>query len=122
MKAFDRNYVYIRSTELTWTDNSTFKRFAHELPIGARCVPADAVGPQIQVADTTFNYFTSCSPYKSSKVGTSLNDLDAPAMMDAGGSLGLVMTRILHYRYNCDSAYENCADEEQFFLAKGYGL
>jgi hypothetical protein len=122
VKAFDQNYVYIRSTELTWTDNSTFKRFVHDLPIAARCVPTNAAGPQIQVPDTTFQYFASCSSYKSSKIGTSKNDLDAPSLMDAGGNLGQVMTRVLHYRYNCDISYQSCGDEEQFFLAKGYGL
>jgi hypothetical protein len=122
VKAFDQNYVYIRSTELTWTDNSTFKRFVHDLPIAARCVPTNAAGPQIQVPDTTFQYFASCSSYKSSKIGTSKNDLDAPSLMDAGGNLGQVVTRVLHYRYNCDISYQSCGDDEQFFLAKDYGL
>jgi hypothetical protein len=35
-----------------------------------------------------------------------------------GANLGQVTTRVLHYRYNCNSAYQSCADEEQFFLAK----
>jgi hypothetical protein len=122
VKAFDQQYVYIRSTELTWTDNTTFKRFVHDLPIAARCVPANASGPEIQVADTTFHYFASCSQYKSSKIGTSLNDLDAPVLLDAGGNLGQVTTRVLHYRYNCNSNFQNCGDEEQFFLGKDYGL
>jgi hypothetical protein len=42
--------------------------------------------------------------------------------MDTGGSLGQVSTRVLHYHYNCDSAFQNCTDEEQYFLADGYGL
>ena len=122
VKAFDQNYVYIRSTELVWDDNTTFKRFASDLPIAARCVASDAPGPEIQVADTSFQYFSSCSPYKSSKLGTARNDLDAPVLMDTGGSLGQVATRVLHYHYHCDSAFQNCTDEEQYFLADGYGL
>jgi hypothetical protein len=122
VKAFDSDYIYMRSTELTWTDNTTFKRFVRDLPIAHRCVPANAAGPEIQVPDTTFQYFAGCSAYKSSKIGTSLNDLDAAVSMDAGGNLGQVMTRVLHYRYNCDASYQNCRDEEQFFLAKDYGL
>lgn len=122
VKAFDQNYIYIRSTELIWDDNTTFKRFASDLPIAARCVAADAPGPEIQVPDTTFQYFSSCSPYKSSNLGTALNDLDAPVLMDTGGSLGQLPTRVLHYRYNCDSAFQNCINEEQFFLAYGFGL
>jgi hypothetical protein len=122
VKAFDQNYVYTRSTELIWNDNTTFKRFVHDLPIAARCVGANTAGPEIQVADTTFQYFSSCAPYKSSRLGTARNDLDAPVVMDTGGNIGRVPTRILHYRYNCDVAYQDCVDEEQFFLAMGYGL
>ena len=113
---------YIRSTELVWDDNTTFKRSVKDLPVAARCVAPNAAGPEIQVADTTFQYFSSCSPYKTSNLGTALNDLDAPLLMDTGGNIGQVMTRVLHYRYNCDSAFENCGDEERFFLAAGYGL
>ena len=31
-------------------------------------------------------------------------------------------TRVLHYRYNCDPNFRNCSDEEQFYLANGYGI
>jgi hypothetical protein len=62
VKAFDQNYVYIRSTELVWSDNTTFKRFVNDLPIAARCVPSDGPGPEIEVADTSFQYFSSCNP------------------------------------------------------------
>jgi len=122
VKAFDQNYVYIRSTELTWTDNATFKRFIHDLPIAPRCLAPDAAGPEIQVADTTFQYFSGCSPYKSATLATAVTDLDAPVVMDTGGNLGQQPTRVLHYRYHCDSAYQSCGDEEQFFLSNGCGL
>jgi hypothetical protein len=121
VKSFDQNYVYLRSTELDWNDSTTFKRFVHDLPVAARCVTNNQPGPQIQVPDTSFQYFSSCGPYKSSHLGTSVNDLDAPMSMDTGGNIGRVMTRVLHYRYNCDSAFQNCIDEEQSFLAQGYG-
>ena len=84
------------------------------------CLP-NAPGPEIQVADTSFQYFSSCRPYKSSNLGTAVNDLDAPVLLDTGGNVGQVPTRVLHYRYNCDSAFQNCGNEEQFFLAAGYG-
>jgi hypothetical protein len=122
VKAFDQNYVYMRSTELTWSNNSSFKRFAHDLPIAARCVSAGHPGPTIKVAKTTFNFYQSCSAYQSSNLGTAVNMLDAPVLMDAGGNIGHVWTRVLHYRYDCNSNYQSCADEEQFFLANGYGL
>jgi hypothetical protein len=121
VKAFDQNYIYIRSTELNWDDNTTFKRQVRDLPIAARCVAPESAGPAIQVADTTFQYFSACSPYKSSQVGLSFNSLDAPVVMDTGGNIGNISTRVLHYRYNCDSNYQNCVNEEQSFLGRGYG-
>jgi len=121
VKAFDQNYVYMRSTELVWTDNTTFKRFVSDLPIAARCVAPNSAGPEIEVADTSFQYFSACNPYQSSQLGTAVFDLDAPLLMDTGGNIGQVLTRVLHYRYNCDSAFQNCVNEEQFFLATGYG-
>jgi hypothetical protein len=121
VKTFNRHYVYMRSTELVWTDNTTFKRFEHDLPIAARCVTEGMAGPEIKVANTAYRYYASCEPYKTSQLGTSVNDLDAPALIDAGGNLGQVWTRVLHYHYNCNQDFEQCADEEQFFLANGYG-
>lgn len=118
---FDQSFVYLRSTELVWTDNTTFKRKHQDVPIAARCVPLNAAGPEIQVADTQIDWYAKCTQYQSSFLGTIVNDLDAPAQMDTGGNLGELATRVLHYHYNCDSSFQNCADEEQFFLGQGYG-
>ena len=122
VKSFDEKYIYMRSTELTWKDNTSFKRFEHDLPIAPRCAPEDQPGPQIKVQDTKFVYFSDCRPYKSSSIGTAVNDIDAPQKMDVGGNIGQAWTRVLHYHYNCDKNYQNCRDEEQFYLANGYGL
>ena len=122
VKSFDEQYVYMRSTELMWKDNTSFKRFEQDLPIAERCIVEGEPGPQIRVSNTRFNYFSSCRPYKSSTVGTAVNDLAAPSLMDPGGNIGKLWTRVLHYRYNCDRAFGNCKDEEQFYLGNGYGL
>jgi hypothetical protein len=121
VKAFDGNYVYMRSTELIWTNNTTFKRFVHDLPIAARCVPEGQPGPEIKVQTTSYQYYSSCKSYKESNVGTAVNDLDAPALMDTGGNIGQVWTRVFHYHYNCNQDFQQCTDEEQFFVANGYG-
>lgn len=122
VKSFDEKYVYMRSTELEWKDNSSFKRFEHDLPIAHRCVEEGKTGQEIKVSDTKFDYLSSCRRYKSSSVGTAVNNLDAPVLMDAGGNIGKLWTRILHYHYNCDKGFKNCKDEEQFYLGNGYGL
>lgn len=121
VKAFDEKYVYMRSTELVWKDNTTFKRFAHDLPIASRCVAEGEPGVEIKVPDTYYRYYSSCNPYKQGHLGTAVNDLDAPVMMNAGGSLGQVWTRVFHYHYNCNTDFQGCTDEEQFYLASGYG-
>jgi hypothetical protein len=112
----------MRSTELMWKDNTSFKRFERDLPIAARCVPEGEAGPEIKVSDTRFVYYSYCRSYKSSTLGTAVNDLDAPQQMDIGGNIGAAWTRVLHYHYNCDKNYQNCRDEEQFYLANGYDL
>jgi hypothetical protein len=121
VKAFNKNYIFMRSTELIWTNNTTFKRFVNDLRISARCVTEGEAGPDIEVRDTHFQYYSSCESYKESELGTSVNSLDAPVLMDTGGNIGQVWTRVLHYRYNCNSDFQQCADEEQFYLANGYG-
>jgi hypothetical protein len=122
VKSFDEKYIYMRSTELEWKDNTTFKRFDQDLPIAARCVGEGEAGPELRISNTRFQYFASCRPYKSSNVGSAVNDLDAPVLTDVGGDLGKLWTRVLHYHYNCDKQFQNCKDEEQFYLGNGYGL
>jgi hypothetical protein len=121
VKAFTPGYVYMRSTELVWTNNTTFKRFERDLPIAVRCVTSSEPGPEIRALDTSFQYYSSCKPYKESNLGTAVNNLDAPVLMDTGGNIGQVWTRVFHYQYNCNQDFEQCTDEEQFFLANGYG-
>lgn len=122
VKSFDEKYIYMRATELEWKDNTTFKRFNHDLPIAARCVEEGKAGPELKIANTRFQYFASCRPYKSSDVGSAVNDLDAPVLMDVGSDLGKLWTRVLHYHYNCDKQFQHCKDEEQFYLGSAYGL
>jgi hypothetical protein len=121
VKAFNENYVFMRSTELVWSDKTTFKRFVHDLPIAPRCVPEGQPGREIKVENTTYQYYSACKVFKQSQLGTAVNTLDAPVLMDTGGNIGQVWTRVLHYRYNCNKDFAQCSDEEQFYLANGYG-
>jgi hypothetical protein len=122
VKVFDEKSIFMRSTELEWNDNASFKRFEHDLPVAARCIGEGQAGPEIKVADTAFQFFSGCHPYRSSTLGTAINDLDRPERMDTGGKIGIIWTRVLHYRYDCDNRFRNCKDEEQFYLGEGYGL
>ena len=121
IKAFDEKYIYIRGTELEWKDNRTFKRKEQDNPLTERCVPVNGASLVERVRNARFSFYANCKPYKTSSLGTIVDNLDAPEMMDAGGDIGQVMTRVLHYRFNCDKHFENCKDEEQSFLGRGYG-
>src|SRR5205807_7666992 len=56
VKTFDQNFVYDRSTELTWTDPQTFKRFNVDLPMSPRCVAKGAASPVIQIPAANSSY------------------------------------------------------------------
>ena len=121
-KSFDEKYVYMRSTELVWKDNTSFKRFEHDLPIAERCIAEGRPGPEIKVSNARFNYFSSCRRYKSSSVGYGCKRPRCTSRhgswrkywkaLDADPSLSLQLR----------PGFENCKDEEQFYLGNGYRL
>jgi hypothetical protein len=52
-----------------------------------------------------------------------INQVWGPYNISLGGSLpNNLQTIVVSYRYNCDTTYQNCADKEDFWLAKQYGL
>src|SRR4051794_14583275 len=60
VKSFDEKYVYLRSTELIWKDNASFRLLERDLPIASRCTPEHQPGPQMKVRDTKFVFFSGC--------------------------------------------------------------
>lgn len=69
VKAFDHNFVYMRSTELVWGDNTTFKRFVHDLPISARCVTPGKSGPEIKSDRHPFSLFRFLPSLQDKQLG-----------------------------------------------------
>jgi hypothetical protein len=116
--------VYDRSTELTWTDPSSFKRFNADLPMSPRCIPVNRASHNIHIkpAQSAFTFYNSCTPQQTSNLGYVVNSITRPAMIDTGGSLGQVLTRQFKYQYGCDSSYSNCTDMEVFSLGYQIGL
>jgi len=66
VKAFDDKYVYDRATELNWSDNASFKRFVHDLPLSPRCIPSGQAASDIRVSDTAFTFYSNCAAYQTS--------------------------------------------------------
>jgi hypothetical protein len=124
VKTFDQNYIYDRTTELSWTDATSFKRFANDLPMSPRCVAIGKAAPSIKVASaqTNFSLYESCQATKTQNLGYVLNEISAPAMVNSEGNLGTVQTRDFTYLYSCDSNYANCKYKEVFSLGYHIGL
>jgi hypothetical protein len=88
VKAFDKNYVYMRSTELVWTDKTTFKRFVRDLPIAARCV--GRYGPECCIIAITATRISSSALTKSSSTW----QMDMESGNGSITSMGLSSTRL----------------------------
>jgi hypothetical protein len=124
IKSFDQKYIYDRTTELSWTDPTSFKRFATDLPMSARCIKTGKAGPDLRIPSSATNYSTygNCSATGTLNLGYVLNSITAPVMIDTGGDLGTLKTRQFKYRYSCDANYANCTYMEVFSLGYQYGL
>lgn len=124
IKSFDRTYVYDRSTELSWTDATSFKRFTTDLPMSRRCVPVAKSGGAIKIASSNTNYssYGNCQVTQTQNLGYVRNTISLPVTVNTGGNLGSVKTRYFKYNYSCDSNYENCQYQEVFSLGYQVGL
>ena len=123
IKVYDSNYIYDRTTELSWTDPTAFKRFNIDLPMSKRCVTINRGGGQIKIPASNTNYtsYASCLPTKTQNLGYVVNTISEPATYNVG-NVGPVKTRRFTYKYSCNSSYANCAYEEVFSLGYGVGL
>src|SRR5581483_11077526 len=90
IKTFDTKYVYDRTTELSWSDPTAFKRFTTDLPMSRRCVKAGQSGGVIKVAstNTNFSFYGNCNVTQTQNLGYVINTISAPVMVATGGNLG----------------------------------
>ncbi|HZQ25101.1 MAG TPA: hypothetical protein VFA89_20090 [Terriglobales bacterium] len=123
VKSFDSKYVYDRTTELSWTDPTSFRRFTRDLPMTVRCVTIGKAGRAIKVdaSNTSYSFYTNCQAYQTSPLNYVLNELSAPSTVTTG-NLGTITARYFRYHYGCDQNYANCTDMEVFSLGYGVGL
>jgi len=123
IKSFDSNYIYDRSTELVWTDPTSFKRFNMDMPISKRCVRVGRSGPTIKVpySGTLYKLYSQCNAYETDPLGYVVNSISAPVMINVG-NVGPTQTRYFTYKYSCDSSYGNCMYKEIYSLGLGIGV
>jgi hypothetical protein len=124
VRTFDKNYVYDRSTELDWTDSTSFKRFASDIRISPRCLSTKSGSDTIKISpkQSTYRFYTDCESTQTANLGYVTNVISAPATTKAGGNLGTVKTRTLTYTYSCNSSYSGCLYKEVFSLGLNVGL
>ncbi|MBV9479523.1 MAG: hypothetical protein JO249_02055 [Acidobacteria bacterium] len=124
INAFDQRYIYDRTTELSWNDPTSFKRFTTDLPLSPRCVPVGKSGSTMNIPSSATNYsfYGNCQISSTKNLGYVVNSISAPRGVNTGGNLGTVMTRYFTYKYSCDSTYANCAYKEVFSLGYQIGL
>jgi hypothetical protein len=124
VKTFDQSYIYDRTTELSWTDATAFKRFNIDLPLSKRCVAVGKSGGTIRVdaSKTDYTSYANCLPTQTQNLGYVVNMISAPVAVNTRGNLGTVLTRNFTYRYSCDSTYANCQYQEIFALGYQVGL
>jgi hypothetical protein len=124
IQLYDSNYIYLWITEYAWTNPTSFKKFTGtNMPLAPRCAASGYPGARIKVPNTTYEIHSSCSSYTLANLRYAVNEVWGPYYYGYGGQLpSNLKTMVVSYRYNCDSTYGNCADKEEYYLAKAYGL
>jgi hypothetical protein len=123
VKTFDKNYIYDRSTELVWTDPTSFKRFNKDLPLSRRCIsPNSGAAIKIRKDRTAYTFYSDCTAYQTADLSYVTTQISKPIMVDTGGNLSQVKTRTLTYTYSCNSSYSNCLYKEVYSLGYNVGL
>jgi hypothetical protein len=129
IQLFDKNYVYLWVTELDWKNPRTYKVFhsaksgKFNLPLVPRYARGGYPGSSIKLSDSTYQIHSDCNNFVTKNLGHVINEVWGPYKESLGGDLpnGL-LTLVISYRYSCDANYSNCANKEEFHVAKPYGL
>jgi hypothetical protein len=122
---YDDNYIYLWITEYDWNNPDTYKKFTYNtnMPLVPRCAKGGFPGSTITVPNTSFETYSSCTKHTTSDLQYAVNQVWGPYDLSLGGSLPAKMpTLVISYRYNCDAAYNNCANEEAYYLSQQYGI
>jgi hypothetical protein len=129
IQLFDKNYIYLWVTELDWKNPRTFKAFKsatkgkYNLPLVPRIAVGGYPGSSVKISDSSYEIHSDCNTYVRKNLGHVINEVWGPYKESLGGQLpDNLQTLVISYRYSCDANYANCADKEEFHVAKPYGL
>lgn len=121
IQLYDSKYIYLWITEQDWLDPFSYKKSLQNMnmPFMARFAYS---GQRIRSNHTQFEIVKGCKQVEVHDLGTMINSLNGPYLMNWGGDVGKALTLIVSYQYDCDAVYGHCRDREQYFLVKRYGL
>jgi len=125
IQLYDDKFIYLWITEYAWNTPTTFKKFSSNknVPLAPRCAKGGFPGSTIKVSNTAYDINTSCSSSTRHNLKKGVNQVWGPYSSSFGGDLPKNMsTLVVTYRYNCNDAYQNCGDKEEYYLSKRYGL
>jgi hypothetical protein len=95
----------------------------YNLPLVPRWAKGGYPGSSVKISDSTYEIHSDCNTFVTKNLGHVINEVWGPYKETLGGQLPASLeTLVISYRYSCDSTYSNCANKEEFHLAKPYGL
>jgi hypothetical protein len=123
---FDTKGIYDSTTELTWSNPSSFKVFEKPRQWVPRCVPIPASSGKLAVVtqtpdETWYQMHTSCTSFTRHNLQYSVTELWGPDQVEVP-PIPSAATLTLAYRHGCDSTYAKCSEKETFELQHDYGL
>jgi len=129
IQLFDSKYVYLWVTELDWQNPRSFKAFhsaksgKFNLPLVPRYATAGYPGSSVKISDSSYEIHSDCDKFTTKNLAHVINEVWGPYKESLGGQLpNNLETLVISYRYSCDANYSNCANKEEFHVAKPYGL
>lgn len=129
IQLFDSRYVYLWVTELDWQNPRSFKVFhspklgKYNLPLVPRFARGGYPGSSVKISDSSYEIHSDCDTFTTKNLGHVINEVWGPYKESLGGQLpNNLQTLVISYRYSCDANYSNCANKEEFHVAKPYGL
>ena len=129
IQLFDKNFIYLWVTELDWQNPRSFKVFSSptlgkfNLPLVSRWARGGYPGSSIKISDSSYEIHSDCKSFVTKNLGHVINEVWGPYKESLGGQLpNNLETLVISYRYTCDANYSNCANKEEYHIAKPYGL
>jgi len=129
IQLYDKNFIYLWVTELDWQNPRTFKVFhsptlgKFNLPLVPRWAKAGYPGSSVKISDSSYEIHSDCNAFVRKNLGHVINEVWGPYKETLGGQFpSNLQTLVISYRYSCDANYSNCANKEEFHVAKPYGL